>query len=76
MLPRLALPCFGFISGPVFHRYDEGYQFAKLACDLVEKHGFIANRPKVYHAIGDGILLDAADRRRDRFHASNLSRRG
>jgi predicted ATPase/signal transduction histidine kinase len=48
----LAFALLGFISGPVFHRYREGYRFAKLACDLIEKHGFIANRPKVYHAMG------------------------
>src|SRR5712671_87659 len=42
----------GFILGPVFHRYDEGYRFAKLACDLVEKHGFIAHRAKVHYAMG------------------------
>jgi PAS domain S-box-containing protein len=40
----------GFILGPVFHRYGEGYRFAKLACDLVEKHGF--NQAKVYYAMG------------------------
>jgi PAS domain S-box-containing protein len=42
----------GFILGPVFHRYGEGYRFAKLACDLVEKHDFIAYRAKVYHSTG------------------------
>jgi predicted ATPase len=42
----------GHILGPVFHRYSEGYRFAKLACDLVEKHGFIAYHTKVYHAMG------------------------
>jgi signal transduction histidine kinase/tetratricopeptide (TPR) repeat protein len=42
----------GFILGPVFHRYGEGYRFAKLACDLVEKHGFIAYQAKVYYAMG------------------------
>jgi predicted ATPase/signal transduction histidine kinase len=42
----------GHILGPVFHRYSDGYRFAKLACDLVEKHGFIAYRGKVYHAMG------------------------
>jgi signal transduction histidine kinase/GAF domain-containing protein len=41
----------GFILGPVFHRYGEGYRFAKLACDLVEKHGFIAYQAKVYRAM-------------------------
>ena len=42
----------GYILGPVFHRYSEGYRFAKLACDLVEKHAFIAYHAKVYHAMG------------------------
>jgi hypothetical protein len=41
----------GFILGPVFHRYDEGYRFAKLACDLVEKHGFIAYQAKAYRVM-------------------------
>ena len=48
----LGFALLGFISGPVFHRYGEGYRFARLACDLVEKHRFIANQPKVYHATG------------------------
>ncbi len=39
-----------WVAGPgwVFHRYDESYRFARLACDLVEKHGFIASQAKVY----------------------------
>ena len=41
----------GFIVGPVFHRYGEGYRFAKLACDLVDKHGFITYQAKVHHAM-------------------------
>jgi PAS domain S-box-containing protein len=36
------------ILGPAFHRYSDGYRFAKLACDFVDKHGFIACRAKVY----------------------------
>jgi PAS domain S-box-containing protein len=40
------------ILGRVFHRYGDGYRFAKLACDLVEKHGFIGYQPQVYHAAG------------------------
>jgi PAS domain S-box-containing protein len=46
----------GHILGPVFHRYSEGYRFAKLACDLVEKHGFIAYQAKAYHAMGVAAL--------------------
>jgi PAS domain S-box-containing protein len=46
----------GYILGPVFHRYSEGYRFAKLACNLVEKHGFVAYQAKVYHAMGTVAL--------------------
>src|SRR5260370_31825152 len=42
----------GHIVGAVFPRYSEGYRFAKLACNLVEKPGFIAYHAKVYHAMG------------------------
>jgi PAS domain S-box-containing protein len=38
----------GIVLGPVFHRYGEGHRFAKLACDLVEKHGFVASQGKAY----------------------------
>jgi PAS domain S-box-containing protein len=38
----------GVVLGQVFHRYRDAHRFAKLACDLVEKHGFIASRAKVY----------------------------
>jgi PAS domain S-box-containing protein len=48
----LAYVYFGTILGPVFHRYTDGYRFAKLACDLIEKHGFIAWRAKIYHTMG------------------------
>jgi PAS domain S-box-containing protein len=43
---------FGQILGPVFHHYAEGYRFAKLARDLVEKHGFIAQQARVYFQVG------------------------
>jgi hypothetical protein len=42
----------GSILGPVFHRYSEGYRFVKLACDLVEKHGFLAYQAKTYFSMG------------------------
>jgi PAS domain S-box-containing protein len=42
----------GTILGPVFHRYRDAHRFANLACDLVEKHGFIAYRAKVHYAMG------------------------
>ena len=47
-----AMRGFGMCLGGAFHRYREGYRFAKLACDLVEKHGFIAYQAKVYFAMG------------------------
>jgi PAS domain S-box-containing protein len=46
----------GTILGPVFHRYRDAHRFAKLACDLVEKHGFIAYRAKVHYAMGWAAL--------------------
>ena len=42
----------GIVLGSVFHRGSEGYHFAKLACDLVEKQGFIASQTKVYLPFG------------------------
>jgi PAS domain S-box-containing protein len=42
----------GTMLGPVFHRYRDADRFAKLACHLVEKHGFLAYQAKVYHAMG------------------------
>ena len=42
-----AYGCWTFL-GLVFHRYGEGYRFAKVGCDLVEKHNFIAHKAKVY----------------------------
>jgi len=39
---------FGVILCQPFLRYAEGYRFAKLACDLVERHGFAAYKAKVY----------------------------
>ena len=37
---------FGLILGPVFHRYQEGYRFARLALDLVERRQFLAYKAK------------------------------
>ena len=42
----------GIVLGPLFHRYGDGYRFAKLACDLVEKHEFVASSGKVYASAG------------------------
>jgi PAS domain S-box-containing protein len=52
----LAYGYFGNILGPVFHRYTDGYCFAKLASDLVEKHSFIACQAKIYHLMGHVTL--------------------
>jgi len=42
----------GIVLGLVFHRYSDAHRFAKLACDLVEKHGFIAYQAKAYVSMG------------------------
>jgi len=47
----LAYGFFGCLL-PVFHRYRDAHRFAKLACDLVEKHGFIAYQTKVHYTMG------------------------
>jgi predicted ATPase len=47
-----AYACLGSILGATFHRYRDGYRLGKLACDLVEKHGFTAYHTKVSHAMG------------------------
>jgi GAF domain-containing protein len=36
------------ILGPVFHRFPEGYRFGKLACSLVDKHGFAESKMRAY----------------------------
>jgi PAS domain S-box-containing protein len=49
-----AAPAYGYwgiMLASVFHRYRDADRFAKLACDLVEKHGFIAYRSRVYSAM-------------------------
>ncbi len=43
---------FGWILGPAFHRYEEGYRFGKLACDLAEGRGFVARQGRLYYAMG------------------------
>jgi PAS domain S-box-containing protein len=47
-----AYACLGSVLGTSFHRYGESYRMARLACDLVEKHGFTAYDTKVSHAMG------------------------
>src|SRR6201987_4064085 len=43
---------FGFTLSSVFHRHSEGYRFAKLSCDLVEKLGCIAYQARVHLTMG------------------------
>jgi len=42
---------FGVFLGPVFHRYADGYDFGRLACEIVEKDNLIAYRAKTYFAM-------------------------
>ena len=41
----------GTLLSPIFKRHGDGYRFAKLACDLVEKHGFVAYKTTSYLAM-------------------------
>jgi predicted ATPase/signal transduction histidine kinase len=47
-----AYASWGVVLGQVFHRYRDAHRFAKLACELVEKHGFIAYHAKIDYAMG------------------------
>jgi PAS domain S-box-containing protein len=42
----------GCLLGPLFHRFEEGHRFVRLACDLVEKQSFVAYQAKAYHSMG------------------------
>jgi PAS domain S-box-containing protein len=42
----------GYFLGPTFHRYRDGYRFARLACDLAEKHGFLAYQARICFVMG------------------------
>jgi predicted ATPase/signal transduction histidine kinase len=42
---------YGLVLGPAFKQYREGYAFGKLACDLVERHGFTASRGKALYSL-------------------------
>jgi hypothetical protein len=44
----IAFGFWGSLLGPVYHLYAEGCRFSKLACDVVDKHDFIANRAHNY----------------------------
>src|ERR1700688_3385449 len=46
----------GIVLGLAFHRYRDARRFAKLACDLVEKHSFIAYQAKAYVSMGIAAL--------------------
>jgi predicted ATPase/GAF domain-containing protein len=46
-----ACAALGAIMGDVFHRHRDGYRFSRLACDLVEKYGFIEYQARVYLAM-------------------------
>lgn len=42
----------GMFLGPIFQRYTGGYRFGKLALNLGEKRGLVANKAKLYLAVG------------------------
>ena len=54
MTPASAHACgyWGTLLGPIFHRYRDAHCFAKLARDLIEKHGFVAFHARAQYSIG------------------------
>ncbi|MHB9038648.1 MAG: AAA family ATPase [Armatimonadota bacterium] len=49
----VAYAIFGTLLGPIFGRYQDGYRFGKMACELVDKYDLVAHKAKVYLAFGD-----------------------
>jgi PAS domain S-box-containing protein len=47
---------FGTTLGSTSRCYIDGYRFGKLACDLVEKHQFLASRAKTYFSMEMVVL--------------------
>jgi PAS domain S-box-containing protein len=47
---------FGTTLGSTFRRYIDGHRFGKLACDLVEKHKFLAYRARTYFSMEMVVL--------------------
>jgi PAS domain S-box-containing protein len=42
---------FGVVLGSGFRRFDDGYRFGRLACDLVEKHNLVAYKANTYFSM-------------------------
>jgi predicted ATPase/signal transduction histidine kinase len=42
---------YGLVLGPAFKRYQEGYAFGQLACELVERHGLAALRAQALYGM-------------------------
>ena len=42
----------GWLLGPAFRRYDNGYRFGQLACDLVSKRDFLPDKARVTYITG------------------------
>ena len=47
---------FGTTLGSAYRRYIDGFRFGKLACDLVEKHKFLAYRARTYFSMEMVVL--------------------
>ncbi|HEY6834287.1 MAG TPA: PAS domain S-box protein, partial [Pseudolabrys sp.] len=47
---------FGTTLGSTFRRHIDGHRFGKLACDLVEKHGFLAYSARTYFSMEIVVL--------------------
>ena len=62
------------IVGSVFHRYREVFVSQSSHVTWSRSTASSPTRAKVLLSDGNGLLLDAADHDRDRFHAGGLSR--
>ncbi|WP_242540536.1 trifunctional serine/threonine-protein kinase/ATP-binding protein/sensor histidine kinase [Trinickia mobilis] len=66
----------GHLLGMAFHRYEDGYRFVKLSCDLIEKHGYIAYKAKAYYLMAACVfwtrpISDVLEFHRESFRIAN-----
>lgn len=52
---------FGTALGHIFHKWDQANRFAKLGCDLIEKHSFITAKPRAYFTAGNFVFFFVQD---------------
>ncbi|AGP34817.1 AAA family ATPase [Sorangium cellulosum] len=53
----LAYAAFARLIGPRFGRYEEGYLFGKLGCDLADRSGLLTTKSAVFSYLGQTVVF-------------------